>query len=238
MTLDRQGNLAGTTGARARMFYQADDASWHEVPGIGSMTINPDSSDSATYAAMEGSFSTTGADTIGTVDFEVTSFLPNHPAWEFLDMKRRAKQNVSLRAETQLQTVFTPSGDVAITANTGVLDFDTAGDALAAVNGGVARGHEIGIGADLTALGDGNLHTIESISDAATPVFTSATKMAVSSTKARFFVPIYRFVISGAIQTGGGASLAQDAAMGSQLTIQPASSVARPTKHLKHTGET
>lgn len=226
MPTERQGALAGSTGSRCRIFY-IDGSNWNEVPGIGSVDFAPSTRSTATYSAFEGAFSTTGALEIGAVTFEVASFLPNHPAWKFLDSKFNNNDNIQLRVETNENDVFNSGdGTVSIATNTGLCTF--AGGLDVASMSDVARGHQIVTGTDR--------HTITKISnESPSKFYVEPPASAVNATKFRVVFPILQWLVTGKLSSSGGASIAEDAANSSQFIVQPSGRVQLPTAVNAHT---
>jgi len=227
---DRRGRLAGTTAAAARIYYN-DDGEWKELPGIGQMELTPDSSQSSTYSAFEGAFAVSGTPEIGQATFEINSLMPHHPGWKFMEAARQAKRDVQLRAETPNTVIFTADKKamVAIAKAGGAVTFSGSGSGSAATDlEAAARGHCFRIGA--------KLYTIESISDADTPVFACEPPAAdVAAATYSVVWPIMRWSISGGIATYGGATLAEDAATSGQMVIQPRVSVPPAVIAAEHT---
>ena len=229
---DRQGVMAGTTGANARTFYN-DGSNWLEVQGLGSMEITPPSASSNTYSGFEGSFSVPGEREIGAVTYEVASFAPNHRSWKHLRSLYDGNDDVTLRTESRKIDIAVPSSGamVAISA-AGAVTF-SGGFGIADMPG-LARGHVLVVGS--------KNYTVEAISDADTPVVTvydnadgEAPGSNVAAARLTAVVqPILRWIISGAITTFPSGSLARDSAVTSQLVIQPRTEVAVPAIALAH----
>lgn len=226
MPLDRQGALSGTTGSRCRIFY-ADGADWREVPGIGSVDFAPSTRASTTYSAFEGAFSTTGALEIGTVTFEVASFLPNHRAWKYLDKQFDNNDNVQLRVETNQNSVFNSgTATAAVAPSTGLVTFAPTG--TIDLMSDVARGHQMVIGT--------NRLTIEAISDESVPkVYVTPPASAIAAAAFSVETPILRWLVTGKLSSHGGASIAEDAANSSQFIVAPSGRVPLPTAQATHT---
>jgi len=228
--MDRRGQLAGTTGAATRVYYN-DGGTFYELQGIGQMEIGVGQAQSNTYPAFEGSFSNVGAEEIGQVTFEIASYQPNHPSWKWMEAQRAAGNDVQLRAETPEQVIFTASKKamIAIASETGAVTFSgTESGSKAEDLDTVARGHVFKIGS--------NLYTIRSISDDATPKFVCEAPAAnVVAATYSVLQPILQWRITGGIATSGGATLAQDAAVTSQLIIQPRSRVPLAQMVTEHT---
>ena len=223
---DRQGSLAGTTGSRCRIFYK-DGASTYEVPGIGSVDFAPSTRASTTYTAFEGAFSTTGALEIGTVTFEVASFLPNHRAWKFLDKQFNNNDNVQLIVETNANSVFSSgTATAAVATTTGLVTFAPT-NVVDSMND-VARGHQL-------IVGDTRL-TIESITDDTIPKFyVTPPASNVSAGTFSVVTPILRWLVTGKLSSHGGASIAEDAANSSQFIVAPSGRVPLPKAVDSHT---
>ena len=230
MPLDRQGSLAGTTGSRCRVYYQ-DGATWNEVPGVGSVDFAPSTRASTTYSAFEGAFSTTGALEIGSVTFEVASFLPNHRAWKYLDAQFNDNNNVQLRVETNANSVFNSgTATAAVAQSTGLVTF--APTETVGLMSDVARGHQMTIGTG----GSAQRLTIEAISDEETPKFyVTPPSSGVSAAAFTVQTPILQWLITGKLSSHGGASIAEDAANSSQFIVQPTGRVPLPTAITTHT---
>ena len=220
---DRQGALAGVTGNRARVYY--NDSGWKEVQGIGSMEIGTGSATTNTYNAFEGSFSEAGSEEIGQVTFEAASYQPAHRSWRWLEGKRAAGDDVTLRVESRQVTIApaTTGNRRAAIATTGVVTFSGG----ASLPSSAARGHALLI--------DGDIYVIESISDATNPVVTvTAPNSAVSADNFAVIFPILRWVVSGSIAQMPGATLGLEAAITGQLVIQPRVRVALPSPQSAH----
>ena len=232
---ERQGKLAGTTGARAIVLYN-EDGTWKGVQGLGQMQINPGQAQSSTYSAFEGSFSTTGAEEIGTVSFEINSFMANHPSWKYIAAQRKARANIQLRVESQEQVIYNANeGSMIALTNAGVVTLSGNGGSKKTDLVDAARGHAFKTAAKLL--------TIRSISDAADPVIkceiqrdgAGAAEALNATAWTQIVVPILRWNISGKIATFGGATLQEDAAISGQLVVQPTSAIELPMMQLTHT---
>lgn len=224
--LDRQGSLAGTTGARCRVYYQ-DSANWFEIPGIGSVDFAPSTRTATTYSAFEGAFQVTGGLEIGTVTMEVASFLPNHRSWVYLDAQFNENNNVQLRVETNANNVFNSgTATAAIAKDTGLVTF--APTNTVDLMDSVARGMQLVIGT--------GRHTIEAISDETVPKFY-ATPPTENVSAGTFSVetPILRWLITGKLSSHGGSSISEDTANTSQIIVAPNSRVPLPTAIAAHT---
>ena len=228
---DRQGVMAGTTGANARTFYN-DGSNWLEVQGLGQMDISPPTAQSNTFSGFEGSFSVPGEREIGQVTYEVASFAPNHRSWRHLRGLYDDGNDVTLRTETREIDIATPGNTTAAIATTGVVTL-AAGLTIADIPG-LARGHVFVLG--------NKTYTVESISDDDTPVITvyddatgEAPATAVAATRiAKIIQPILRWIIAGSITTFPVGRLARDSAVTSQLIIQPRTEISIPTIQTAH----
>ena len=221
---ERTGILTGRTGRRATVWYN-DGSAWKGIPGIGSFSLAVGEASSDSYTAFEGSFSEVGEAPIGDATFSVDSYMPNHPAWKFLDKQWRAGEAVQVRVETVERTIFAAAAaaKVAIAKTSGEVTFSGTGSGKEAEDlTDAARGMAFKIG---TAL-----HTIVSISDADTPVFVcEGPAAAVPATTYSVVVPRLRWAFTGSIKQMAGAEVGQDSAVSSQLIITPTSQPALPT---------
>ena len=226
MALDSQGSLAGATGSRCRIYYQ-DGANWREIPGVNGFELAPSTRTATTYSAFEGAFSETGPLDIGAATFAVASYVPNHPAWEYLDSRFNSNTNVQLRVETNKNVVFN-SGDatVAIASDTGLCTFSPANVVDSMTD--VARGHQI-----VTASAR---YTIRAISDENPRKFyVVEPESNVSAIKFEVEFPILQFLVTGKLSSNGGASISEDAANSSEFIVQPAGRVPLPKVLAAHT---
>lgn len=222
---DRQGALAGVSGRRMRVYYD-DAGTYRELQGIGSMEIASGQAQAQTYQGFEGELSEAGAPEVGAVTFEVSSYAPQHPSWQWMQSQLDDAQNVTIRAESREVTVspVTSGAMTAAIATTGVVTF--AGSYVLPAE--VARGHCIKIGT--------NLYVIQSISDADTPVVTvgPSPNSAVSAANFSIVFPILRWQISGQISQMPGGSVGTDTLITGSFGIQPSRRVALPTPQAAH----
>ena len=223
---DRQGTVAGTTGRNARVYYN-DGTNYKELQGIGNFEVGDGNVQSNTYNAFEGSFSETGTEEVGPVTFQVTSFMPAHPSWQFMQTQANAGNTVELRVESREKQIA--GGLRAGIATTGVVTFNPAWATQTAVPAGVAKGHALKIGSAL--------YIIESISDADAPVVrvSPAPGSAVAQAAATIVFPILRWLITGSISQMPKGSLEADAALTGTFVVQPAARVQLATPVLAHT---
>lgn len=233
---ENQGNLAGTTGQGCRVFYN-DSGTFREVQGIGQMQVAVGAAATNTYSAFEGSFATVGDEEIAQVTFEVGSIAPNHPSWRWLDAQRDAKKDVTLYAETKESLILTADAKTKISAaasgagKTSMITLAEGSTTKKTIQNIAARGHCIKIGSAL--------HTIVSISDdeADADVDIEIVKPASAISDATGWTivqPILRWIVTGGIAQMGGATVARDAAVSSELVIQPRSRVPLATPVAAH----
>lgn len=227
---ENQGNLAGTTGQGCRVFYN-DAGTFKEIQGIGQMQIAVGQAATNTYNAFEGSFATVGDEEIAPVTFEVGSIAPNHPSWLWLDRQRDQKKDVTLYAETKESLILTADADTTLEiAADGAVTLAAGTTKKKTVQDVAARGHCFKIG--------NTLYTIRSISDDAAEGDIDIEvnhSQAVAATKPFTIVqPIIRWIITGGIAQMGGATVSRDAAVTSQLVIQPRSRVPLGTVVAEH----
>ena len=228
---DRQGVLAGRTGKGTRTWYVDDDGTWREVPGLDNFGVAANGPTATTYTAFEGSFAEVGVAEVGDASWDIVAFAPHHPAWKFLETKRVSQDNVQFRVETGEVTKFQPASSATVAIDTdGAVTFGGSGNgSVVADLKDVARGMCFKIG--------NALHTIASISDADTPVFTTEPPAsAVSAASYEVVFPILRWAFTGIVKTPFETSITQDAPLSSRFVVTPTSIISLPTIQTSLTG--
>ena len=228
---DRQGVLAGRTGKGTRSWYVDDDGDWNEIPGLDNFSVAATEPTATTYTAFEGSFAEVGNAEVGDASWDIVSFTPHHPAWKYMERKRKSQDNVQFRIETDEVNKFQPSSTATVAiATDGTVTFGGTGLGSQVTDlKDVARGLCFKIGT--------NLHTIVSISDDTTPVFiVEAPASAVSAASYSVVFPILRWSFTGIVKTPFETSITQDAPLSSRLVVTPTSIIPLPSIQTTLTG--
>ena len=227
---ERQGVLAGRTGKGTRTYF-FDDGKFKEMPGLDNFSITANEPTATTYTAFEGSFAEVGSAEVGDATWDIVSFMPHHPAWKSMELKRVSQDSVQFRVEVDEVAKFSPATAATVALGTdGSVTF--AGNGNGSKSGDlkeVARGMCFKI--------DGSLYTIESVSDDTIPVFlVEPPASAVSADAYSVVYPILRWEFSGIVKTPFGAEITREAPISSRFVITPTQIIPLPSIHTTTTG--
>ena len=221
---ERQGSMAGRTGQGTRTFYY--DTKYKEVPGLDNFSITANEPTATTYSSFDGSFVEVGRAEVGDASWDIVSFNAHHPAWKFMESKRRSQDSVQFRVETGEVQRFEPGSGATVAIDTdGAVTFGGTGNGSKSTDltdNSVARGLCFKIGSDL--------HTIESISDDDVPVFIAeAPASAVAAASYKVVYPIVRWAFSGIIKTPFEITVGRESLIASRLVVTPNQIIPLPT---------